>query len=305
MKKRVSVFLATQPRAGFFSVPVILCALAGFALPALSCAASDNAGEMQMDAPSSAPAEKTAAANAANNAALFPAPTPEQQQAAFPDPGSMTMSGHMGAAHYGTVMVDRLEVQDADAHAALVWEANASWGRDFDKLNVSSKGEHVAGAPVHQQTALFWSHALTRWWDGTLGLRHDGSEGPDRTWAALGVQGLAPYFFHVDATAYAGAAGRSALRLDVRYDMRFSDRLILQPRLELNAYGTGDAENRTGKGLSDSETGLRLRYEIRREIAPYLGIEWSRKYGSTADLVRAAGARAGEARAVAGIRLWY
>ncbi|MDI1302036.1 MAG: copper resistance protein B [bacterium] len=268
-------------------------------------AASANAAEMQMDAPLSSPAEKAAAANGANNAGLFLPPTPAQLQAAFPDLGGMTMSGHMGAAYYGTVMVDRLEVQDADTHAALVWEANASWGRDFDKLTVSSKGEHVTGATAQQQTALFWSHALTRWWDGTLGLRHDGSDGPDRTWAAFGVQGLAPYFFHVDATAYAGAAGRSALRLDVRYDMRFGDRLILQPRLELNAYGTDDAENRTGKGLSDSEAGLRLRYEIRREIAPYLGVEWSRKYAGTADYARVAGERTGEARAVAGIRLWY
>lgn len=235
----------------------------------------------------------------------YPAPSAEQQQAAFPDMGSMDMAGHMGSPYFGMLRVNRFEVQDADTHTALVWDASASWGRDFDKVTVSSEGEQLAGVIEQVRTELFWRHALSRWWDSTLGLRQDNGSGSDRHWAGLGVQGLAPYFIEINATAYAGTSGRSALRLEAEYDMRFTDRLILQPRIELNAYGKADAETFVGKGVSDTAAGLRLRYEVRREIAPYLGAEWSRKYGTTADLARAAGERAGDARLLAGIRLWY
>lgn len=236
---------------------------------------------------------------------VYPSPTQEQQQSAFPDLGGMSMADHMASRYYGKVLIDRLEAQDADAHAALVWDARASWGRDFDKVTLSSEGERVAGAAEHGRTELFWSHALVRWWDSTLGLRQDNGRGPDRHWIAVGMQGLAPYFVELRATAYAGEAGRSALRLEAEYAMRITNALILQPRLELNAHGRNDAENGIGKGLSESAFGLRLRYEIRREMAPYIGVEWSRKYGDTATMAEVSGARTGEARALAGVRVWF
>lgn len=232
-------------------------------------------------------------------------PSAEEVKAAFPDLVGMSMAHHMGGQYYGRVLLDRLEAQDADAHTAMLWDGLASWGRDFDKINISSEGERIAGVTEHLRTELFWSHAVARWWDSTVGLRHDSGAGPDRDWLAVGVQGLAPYFFDISATAYAGESGRSALQLEAEYEMRLSNRLILQPRLELNAYGRSDAENGIGSGVSDSEFGLRLRYEIRRELAPYLGVEWSRKYGGSADLARAAGEHSGEARAVAGLRVWF
>ncbi|HEX6590510.1 MAG TPA: copper resistance protein B [Moraxellaceae bacterium] len=237
--------------------------------------------------------------------ASLPPPTAEEMAAAFPDLGGMQMQDHMAATRYTKLMVDRLEWQDADVHDAAVWDARLSWGGDFNRLWLSSEGEREGGATGHLKSQLYVSHAFSRWWEATAGLRQDGGEGPGRTWAGVGIQGLAPYFFELSAMAYAGEGGRTALEFEAEYELLLSNRLILQPRLELNAYGKDDVEKGTGSGLSDAEFGLRLRYEIRREFAPYAGVEWSRKFGDSADLARDSGARTGEARAVAGVRLWW
>jgi copper resistance protein B len=121
----------------------------------------------------------------------------------------------------------------------------------------------------------------------------------------LGVQGLAPYFFEVDAALYIGEEGRTAARFSAEYDILITQRLILQPEVELRAYGKDDPENGIGSGFSDMEFGLRLRYEIRRELAPYLGVHWERKFGNTADLARSRGEDADEWSLVAGLRVWF
>ena len=136
-------------------------------------------------------------------------------------------------------------------------------------------------------------------------MRHDSGVDPSRTWVAFGVQGLAPYWFETEATAYFGEDGRSALRFDAEYELLLTQRLILQPRIEANFYGKRDAARELGSGLSDVTMGLRLRYEIRREFAPYVGIERARKFGGTKDLVRAAGKDTDESRVVAGVRFWF
>ena len=146
---------------------------------------------------------------------------------------------------------------------------------------------------------------MAAYWDTQLGVRHDGGEGPSRSWLAFGVQGLAPYWFEVDAAVYVGDAGRTALRLEAEYELLLTQKLILQPRVEANLYGKRDAERGLGAGLSDLTAGVRLRYEIRREFAPYVGIEWAGKFGRTADYAQAAGEDAKETRFVAGLRFWY
>ncbi|MBE0612733.1 MAG: copper resistance protein B, partial [Burkholderiales bacterium] len=127
----------------------------------------------------------------------------------------------------------------------------------------------------------------------------------ERKWLALGVQGLAPYWFEVDAAAYVGEEGRTALRLGGEYEILLTQKLILQPRVEVNFYGKSDAARDIGSGLSSAAAGLRLRYEINRQLAPYFGVERSNKLGKTADLARAAGELTGETRWVAGVRFWY
>ena len=137
------------------------------------------------------------------------------------------------------------------------------------------------------------------------GLRYDSGIAPDRKWLAVGVQGLAPYWFEVDAAAYIGEQGRTALRLSAEYELLLTQKLVLQPRVEANFYGQRDAARELGAGLSSLITGVRLRYEIRREFAPYVGVEWGGKFGGTADYARATGVRAHETRVVAGVRFWY
>ena len=111
--------------------------------------------------------------------------------------------------------------------------------------------------------------------------------------------------FEIDATAYVGDAGRTALRIEADYDLSLTQRLILQPRFELNAYGKDDPAANIGSGISDAEFGLRLRYEIRREFAPYIGVERVQRFGRTADFARANDISAGETQFVVGLRLWY
>jgi copper resistance protein B len=121
----------------------------------------------------------------------------------------------------------------------------------------------------------------------------------------MGIQGLAPYWFEVDATAYVGTEGRTALRLAGEYELLLTQRWILQPRVEANLYGKNDPETGVGSGLSSGTVGIRLRYEISRQFAPYIGVERYQSFGNTADMVRASGGRSGETRFVAGVRAWF
>jgi copper resistance protein B len=119
------------------------------------------------------------------------------------------------------------------------------------------------------------------------------------------VQWLAPYRLDIAATGYLGDAGRTALRLETTWDLRLTRRLVLQPQLELDLYGEDDRETMTGSGLAEAEAGLRLRYELRRELGPYLGLTWQRRFGDTADFARAAGEDDEDTRLVAGLRVWF
>jgi copper resistance protein B len=209
------------------------------------------------------------------------------------------------AATLAMLKLDRFERAATDSGPATAWKADAWIGGDFEKILLRSEGEHADGEFEHADAELLWSHAIAAFWDTELGLRRDFGSGTHRSWAAFGVQGLAPYWFEVGATAYIGDAGRTALRVEVDYEMSLTQRLILQPRLEFNAYGKDDPAAGIGSGLSDAEFGLRLRYEIRREFAPYVGVEWSRSFGDSADFARAGGRDAGDTRFVVGLRIWY
>jgi copper resistance protein B len=210
-------------------------------------------------------------------------------------------------ASFAMFKLDQFEHARDGSTAA--WEAEAWYGSDFDKLWLRSEGEHASGhsedGHIDLRTELFWDHAFTSFWDWQLGARHDSGTGPTRDWAAFGVQGLAPYWIELEATAYLGEQGRSAARLRAEYELLFTQKLILQPELELNFYGKSDRQREVGAGLSDAAFGLRLRYEIRREFAPYVGIVWTRRFGDAADFARAAGHDAMDAQVVAGVRVWF
>ena len=231
--------------------------------------------------------------------------TPDEQAAAFPDLGGMHVHDTMVESPLNTlVRLEELEAQDA-ADDVRKWDLDAWFGRELHRLWLRSEGQRVDDATESADLELLWGRSFTPWWTFTAGLREDLTPNPERTWAAIGIQGLSPYRFDIEATAYLGEGGRTAARVETRCEVLFTNRLILQPLIELDWYGQDDAARGIGSGLASAEIGLRLRYEIRREVAPYVGIVREEKFGSTADFAQAAGADPDDTRLVAGIRLWF
>lgn len=206
---------------------------------------------------------------------------------------------------FATVLIDRLERGYGKNNNDTVYDGQAWFGTAYDRLVVKAEGDVAKGKLQEARTELLWGHAIATFWDVQAGIRHDSGVGPDRSWLALGVQGLAPYWFEVDAAAYIGENGRTAARLEAEYELLLTQRLILQPRVEINYYGKSDPALEIGSGLSSGSIGLRLRYEINRQFAPYIGVERVSKFGKTADIARADGALTEETRWVAGVRIWF
>jgi copper resistance protein B len=202
-------------------------------------------------------------------------------------------------------LLDRLEWRDTDAGGAFAWNAAAWYGNDANQLWLKTEGEREGGTTTAARTELLWDRPVARWWNLQAGIRHDSAIGNSRDWAAVGVQGIAPGFFDIEVTAYVGDSGRTAARLSAERDLLLTQRLILQPEAEINFYGKDDPANRIGSGLSDLELALRLRYELRREFATYIGVVWARRCGDTADLVQAAAEDPSDLQVLAGFRIWF
>jgi copper resistance protein B len=218
----------------------------------------------------------------------------------YTDMPGMAMSDH---AKIGMLLIDQLEyAHDNHGDNATMLDAQGWYGEDFNKLWVKAEGESAHGKLEDLRTEALWYHATSTYWGTQLGVRHDFGEGPARTWAAFGIQGLAPYWFDTEATVYVGSGGRTAARVEFEYD---AQRLILQPRFEVNLYGKDDPQRDIGSGVSDAAFGVRLRYEIRREFAPYVGLVWRQRFGRTADFTRAQNQHPNELQFVAGFRFWF
>lgn len=232
---------------------------------------------------------------------FIPPITDEDRQAAFPDVRGHTV--HDDAVH-SFVLVDQFEWQTGSDETGLSWD-NKGWiGQDRDRFWFRTEGESAGGRLADGEAHLLYGRVLGRWWYVVVGARLDVRPGPAQTWAAVGLQGLAPYWFEVEATAYVGAEGRTHFRLETEYELLLTNRLILQPLIEVQVYGKTDPERGIGAGLSSADAGLRLRYELRRELAPYLGVTWNRQFFGTADYARAAGDEIGGPRLALGVRLW-
>ncbi|MGB0712586.1 MAG: copper resistance protein B [Gammaproteobacteria bacterium] len=203
------------------------------------------------------------------------------------------------------LMIDKLEWRAADGSNPLVWDADAWVGRDLNKLWFKTEGEYVDGTTEAASGELLYSRAISAYWDVQAGWRHDYSPEADRDWFAVSLKGLAPYWFEVDASLYAGGNGAVFARLDAEYEIMLTQRLVLSPELELHAYSQEDPVRGIGSGLTDMELGLRLRYEIRREFAPYIGVNWEQKLGSTADFAREEGESTNDIQFVLGVRAWF
>ncbi len=206
---------------------------------------------------------------------------------------------------YGTVMLERLEARVAQGRDHYLWDAQAWYGSDSDKLWLKSEGEGVFGDAVDTaEVQALWSHAIGPFFDLQAGGRYD-IEPDGRAHAAVGVHGLAPYKFEVDAAAFLSDEGDLTARIEAEYDQRITQRLIVQPRVEIALAAQDIPERGIGAGVSSVETGLRLRFEFAREFAPYVGIGYEAKFGDTADFARAAGEDPDGFSFLLGLRAWF
>ncbi len=220
-------------------------------------------------------------------------------------------NGHMrgmdmadDAAHVH-VLLDRVEQFHSSRGNGQAVDAQAWVGGDLDKLWLKIDGERSNRRLGATRTEALWNRAIATYWGLQAGVRHDFGDGPGRTWASFGFQGLSPYWFDIQATGYVGQNGRTALRFEGEYDLLLTQRLVLQPDVKVSLYGKNDPDREIGAGLSDIDAGLRLRYEFSRKFAPYIGVVWNRKFANTARYARDAGNPVQETRVVAGVRIWF
>jgi copper resistance protein B len=212
----------------------------------------------------------------------------------------------MDTGIYAHALLDQNEGRIGGGQDAYRWDAQAWAGTDYDKVWLKSEGFALGkGGVEDNRNELLYDRAITTYADLQAGVRTDWDSGTGRTWAALGVQGSAPLFINYEVTAYLSDGGHAALRLAASYDLSLTQHLILQPQVEINAYSKADPGSRLGAGLSDIDTGLRLRYEISRKFAPYVGVAYAGKFGQTANIARQSGETAGSLQFVFGIRAWF
>ncbi len=233
----------------------------------------------------------------------IPPVTDEDRAAAFP----VLRHPHMshGPAYYTRVLFNRFEAWGGDHGNGQAWEGSASIGGDIHRLWLLSEGGREEGRTTSSSLEVLYGRGMTPWWDVVAGIRHDFRPVSSQTRAAIGIQGMAPHFFELSAMAYLGESGRLTAALEVEYELLLTNRLILQPLLELEFNSKDDPLRRVGSGLGKTETGLRLRYEVDRRFAPYIGFVHERSFGATADFRHGNGQPARDNRWVAGIRFWF
>ena len=227
------------------------------------------------------------------------------QQDPFPLPPKEWPQPVMDTERFSYLLLDRFEYRAKSGTDAWAWGAQGWWGGDYNKLWFKSEGEgEWRGAAERADIQALYARRIAPYWHMQAGVRREARPAPSHDQGVLAIQGLAPYWFNVEASAFFGGGNVSG-RVEAEYDQLITQRLILQPRIETNFAGSSDAARGVGSGVNDLELGLRLRYEIRRELAPYIGVNWTRKLGGTADLARAAGRDASERAIVLGVRVWY
>ena len=242
--------------------------------------------------------------------------------APYPQPGSSVLPSREPAPAYPKeepssmgenaifwhVLFTQLEGRSNGPDNELRWDGQAWGGTDWNKLWFKSEAffnQHGKLADGIHEVLYARPIPFLRYFDWQTGFRYDGDSAPPRYWGALGIEGLAPEFFEVEATMYLRNEGHFAARLVGSYDIFLTNRLIAQPELEMNFYSKGDPGRTIGRGLSELDTGLRLRYEISRKFAPYIGFAYTQQCGGTAGLVRSQGDIVYDPRLVFGIRTWY
>ncbi len=272
-----------------------------------------HAGHVMPQAPDPDPhaGHNMAAAVPDTTAGEAPPPVPADHAAdkVFP-PAEMAAAravlfGEHGHMPWSKVLIDKAEYRPGGHGDGYAWDARASWGGDIDRFVLKSEGEGASSRLEEAEVEALYSRAIGPYFNLEGGVRQDIQPRPRRTYAVLGVEGLAPYWFDVEGRLFLSDKGDLSARFEGSYDLRLTQRLILEPRAEANLAAQDDRATGVGSGLSDVELGLRLRYAVTPEFAPYVGVNYRRKFGDTADFARAAGEDAGETRLVLGLRAWF
>lgn len=274
-----------------------LLALAPWALaaPALAQAADPHSGHQM-------PTQATPGGEAPP-----PFPTDHDADRYFP-PQAMAaardqLAREHGAITWSKVMLEKLELQPGSGPDGYAWEGRASFGDDINRLVVKSRGEGARDLDQAQVDVLY-SRTISPYFNLEAGVRQDIEPHP-RSYLALGLDGVGPYWFELDGSLFLSDRGDLTARVEAAYDLRLAQRLILEPRVEANLAAQDAPGQGIGSGLSSVELGLRLRYEIRPEVAPYVGVNYARRFGDTARLARAAGEDRADTRLVIGLRSWF
>lgn len=288
-----------------------------FALPLLTVAlpiqAQDHAGHAMPPVAASPDTGTGGVPAAAPTPARTPVPVAPGDHAAdaYYDPAAMARARarlryESGGMPNNMLLLDRLEWRPGPGADGYAWEGEGWIGGDIDRLAFKSEGEGSVGGRMEQaEVQALWSHALDPWFNLQAGVRQDFRPEPRRTYATVGIEGLAPYWFELEGQLFLSDKGEASARAEASYDQRISQRLIAQPAVEVNISAQDVPELGLGSGITSVEAGMRVRYEIIREFAPYVGVHWERKLGATADYARDEGESTDSIRFVAGIRFWF
>jgi copper resistance protein B len=252
-----------------------------------------------------------------------PAPIPDAEAAKPPSPPTDRAADRYFPAEDMAVARDRLEREHGGGTAWLLMVDTAelgfddetesyAWGGFFrvggavNRMVVKTEGEGEVGGDLHAAEAqLLYSRAIGPYFDLQAGVRHDFEPSPTRSHLVLGVEGLAPYWFEIGASAFLSDEGELTTRFEAEHDLRLTQNLVLQPSVEAELAARDAPDLGRGAGLTSAEFGLRLRYHFSREFAPYVGVTHWRAFGETADIARAAGDAREETAVVLGLRAWF
>lgn len=242
-------------------------------------------------------------AGAVASALLLPAPAALAQM----QHGDQAMGGmRHGEQWYGSVLFDELEYRLQDDRDAFAWDGQAWYGGDYNKVWLETEGVQLRSEELEEaEVQLLYSRLLGYFWDLQAGVRYDFRPDPSRGYAVLGLQGLAPGFFELDLKGFVSDEGELSARFEAEYDLRITQRLVLQPKFEVELSAEDVSERGIGRGISTIEPGVRLRYEFTRKFAPYIGVSWERALGETADLAREEGEDVENLSYLVGLRLWF
>lgn len=279
-------------------------------MPGMTMPDHDMSSMPGMAMPANTDAEVAGTNLPAGSAPPPPFPTDHAADQVYP-PAAMAMGRHHlqtfhGGQKVGQVLFNLAEYQFRKGRDGFEWDGQAWYGGDINRVWLKSEGDGTIGKSVDRaEVQALYSHAIGPYFNLQGGVRYDFKPNPSRVYATLGVEGLAPGFFELEGALFLSNKGELLARAEGYYDQRITQRLILQPRAELNFAAQSSRATGIGSGLSDAELGLRLRYDIRREFAPYVGVQYRRAFGDTANYLRAAGEDPGGWELLTGVRTWF